>query len=145
MKLGGKHKIRVHGNGPLHPQLGDVRLDVPVKGSVDLDRIKTLRQQVQGMLFSVLHAGGIENAFPVLVRPAGGSNTNEGRFHEGWMREEAKRQVSTAAAENPDVGERYTLNGMLRVPGFSPTDLFALTFPQVTGQTVESAADVMGR
>ena len=68
-----------------------------------------------------------------------------GRFHEGWMREEAKRQVSTAAAENPDVGERYTLNGMLRVPGFSPTDLFALTFPQVTGQTVESAADVMGR
>ena len=47
-----------------------MRFDVSVEKSVDLNHVKAARKNFKWMLFAVLHSRRIEDAFPVLVRPA---------------------------------------------------------------------------
>ena len=76
MQLGGEHEIWIHRLGLPRPQLGQVRLDVSVKRSVDLHHVKAARQDFQRMLLAVLHSRRIENSLPVFVRPAGSANAD---------------------------------------------------------------------
>ena len=65
-----------------HPEFRQVRLDVSVEGRVDLDHVDAARQDIERMLFAVLHPGRIEDSLPVFVRPAGSTDADlRGYFH----------------------------------------------------------------
>ena len=69
----------IHASGPYPSPLW---LDISVERRVDLNHVKTLRQICQRMLTPALHAQGIENSLPVVVRPTGGAYKNFcGRIH----------------------------------------------------------------
>src|SRR2546421_9172597 len=76
MQLGREQEMLVRIPGDFRPQLCNFRLDVAVEGSVDLDHVKTSRENLQRMLFASGHTGWVENALPVFVGPTGRTHTN---------------------------------------------------------------------
>src|SRR5215472_9505273 len=73
-QLGGEKKIGVYCRYLLTPNLSQMRLDRAVKGSVDLDHIKELRQVLDRMDFASGKIVGVQDSYPILVGPASCAN-----------------------------------------------------------------------
>src|SRR5690242_5301456 len=80
VQLCGENKLRIDGFDLSAPEFRQLRLDVSVEGSVDLNYIKTARQNFQRMLLPALHASRIEDSLPVFVRPASRAHPNSARL-----------------------------------------------------------------
>ncbi len=109
MQFGGERELGIHRFGGANPQLGQVRLDVSVERSVDLDHVEAARQNLQRVLFAVLHARRIEDAVPVLVRPAGSADADL----RGWIQEDLQvrcQQTSICGGTIRDGPEEQNAN-----------------------------------
>src|SRR5438132_5469557 len=83
MQFGGEHKISIHCKRLARPHLRQLRLDVPVKRSIDLYQIKALCQIFQRMFPSPLHPRRVKHTFPILIGPPGSADADlRRRFHE---------------------------------------------------------------
>src|SRR5439155_23653025 len=85
VQLSGKKKTRIDlGNDP-RPKPRNLRLDVSVKRSVDFDCIKAAGHDLQRMPLSSRHAGRVQDPFPVLVRPSGGTYADLAEWNHSFI------------------------------------------------------------
>ena len=77
------------------PDLGQLRLDRPVEGSVYLSCIEEASQVFKRMQPVPLHARRIENPFPVFVRPSGRANADLMREFHGETADGGQLKIST--------------------------------------------------
>ena len=83
-ELGGELEARFGGDAS-NPLLGELRTQRLIEGSVDFDGVEELRE-IGSFVETCIAMGGVNDAIPILIGPAGGADANFAGLSKSGLR-----------------------------------------------------------